>query len=84
MIRFIPNVEPLWARKSQRLFESHDDMKAFVADKVTRIAHYIGSDRDFLPDDVEIRTMYDFHPTLCLKNCYKVILAGRTIGFCGE
>ena len=85
MINYIPAMDSLlWSRKCQRTFQTLDDLKRHIADQRTAISRYIGKPAEFHPDDVEIHTMYDFHPVFGLKNCYIVKLAGRTIGYCGE
>lgn len=83
MIRYMPNLDsPLWARKSLEYFESVDELKAFVADQQTKFCRFIGRDKQFLPEDVDLQSARDL---LCgWKNYCNVILDGITIGFCGE
>ena len=83
MIKYMPNLDSLlWSMKSQQYFDSIDDLKAFIADQRTRFCRFIGKDKAYAPEDVELHSAMD-----CFfgwKNYHSVVLDGITIGFCGE
>ena len=83
MIKYIPNLDSmLWARKSQEYFDTIDELKAFIADQRTRFCRFIGTERSFLPEDVELQSTRDV--LWGWKNYCGVVIDGITIGFCGE
>lgn len=83
MIYYMPKLDSmLWSRKSIEYFDTPDDLKAFVADQRTRFFHFIGSDKSFLPEDVELKS--DIDRLWGWKNFCNVVLDETTIGFCGE
>lgn len=83
MIRYMPNLDSmLWARKSQEYFDSIEDLKAFIADQRTNFCRFVGKDREFCPEDVELQSGRDL--LWGWNNYCNVILDGTTIGFCGE
>ena len=83
MIRYMPNLDSmLWAKKSQEYFDTIEDLKAFIADQRTRFCRFIGKDRTFVPEDVELRSAID--QLFGWTNYHSVVLDGITIGFCGE
>ena len=83
MIKYMPNLDSmLWARKSQQYFDSIEDLKVFIADQRTRFCRFIGKDRVFVPEDVQLHSALDYF--FGWKNYRSVELDGITIGFCGE
>ena len=84
MIRYIPNLESgLWSRKCIRTFETVDDLKNYIAKKITRICRYIGEDKLYHANDVELLSAGK-DLIMGWTNYCSVILDGRIIGFCGE
>ena len=60
MIKYMPNIgSTLWARKSLEYFDSTEELKAFIADQRTGFFHFIGNDKSFLPEDVELQSDRD-------------------------
>lgn len=83
MIKYRPNLDSLlWSRKCQEHFDTIDDLKAAIADQRTRFCRFIGKDRAFAPEDVELHSARDYF--FGWKNYRRVVLDGITIGFCGE
>lgn len=85
MIRFIPNIAPaIWARKSQELFDSEDDLRSFVADQRTKFYRFIGKDRAYLPEDVELIAKHGLNAIIGWKEYYDIMIDGILVGFCGD
>jgi hypothetical protein len=72
----------LWSKKSMEYFDTPDDLKAFVADQRTKLCRFIGKEKSFVPEDVELKSDIDWF--WGWKNYCNVVLDGKTIGFCGE
>ena len=86
MIKYLPNMDSLlWSFKSIEYFDSHDDLKSFVADQRTRFLRFIGKmDSFFLPSDVSFSDPLVPAPFIYWKNYRSVNIDGITVGFCGE
>lgn len=83
MIRYMPRLDSmLWSKKSIEYFDTPDDLKAFVADQRTRFCRFIGKEKSFVPEDVELQS--DRDRLWGWKNYCNVVLDGIIIGFCGE
>ena len=83
MIKYRPNLDSLlWSRKCQEYFDTIDDMKCAIADQRTKFCRFIGKDKSFSPDDVELKRNEDL--LFGWKNYHHVILDGIVIGYCGE
>ena len=70
--------------KSMQTFDSIDALKQSVADEQTRISRFIGKETVFTPADVEIRALNEKDIFGGWKNYSSVVLAGRSVGYCGE
>lgn len=70
--------------KSMQTFDSIDALKQAVAEEQTRISRFIGKETVFTPSDVEIRSLKEKDIFGGWKNYSSVVLAGRSVGFCGE
>ena len=70
--------------KSMQTFDSIDELKRSVADEQTRISRFIGKETVFTPADVEIRSLNEKDIFGGWKNYSSVVLAGRSVGYCGE
>lgn len=85
MVRFIPHMDSsLWARKSIREFETIDDLRLYIADHVSRISHFIGTNQYYRPKDVILLFLRDIDPILKWRNYHSVTVNGKIIGYCGE
>lgn len=83
MIKYRPNLDSLlWSRKSQEYFDTIDELKTFVSDQRTRFCRFIGKDKSFVPENVELRGGRDV--LFGWENYCSVVLDGVIIGFCGE
>ena len=84
-IQFCPKLDnTLWEMKSIQSFESLDHMIAHIADEQTRYARAIRGSGQYTPDDVELRNPRETDLRTGWKNCYDIVLAGKTVGYCGE
>jgi len=84
MIKYLPNLDSgLWSRKCIRTFDTIEDLKHYIARKITRNCRYIGEDKMYHADDVELETA-GHDPIMGWTNYCSIILDGRLIGFCGE
>ena len=70
--------------KSMQTFETIDALKQAVAEEQTRISRFIGKDTVFTPADVEIRSLNKKDLFGGWKNYSSVVIAGRSVGYCGE
>lgn len=86
MVKYIPNLDSLlWSFKSIQYFDSHDDLKAFIADQRTRFFRFIGMlDKSFSPSDVILSGPLAPDPFVRWNNYHSVHVDGVTVGFCGE
>ena len=70
--------------KDMKTFDSIAKMKAAIADEQTKINRFIGKNKTYTPDDVEIHGL-DESDILCgWKNYSSVTLNGGALGYCGE
>lgn len=84
MIKYLPNLDSgLWSRKCIRTFETVDDLKNYIARKITRICQYIGEDKLYHANDVELLSAGK-DLIMGWENYCSIILDGRLIGYCGE
>ena len=73
----------LWEMKTQWLFETVEELKAFVADQKTRDARFIGEmSKKFSIHDVELRNSVDRIGGW--QNFRIVLIGGEIVGYCGE
>ena len=83
MIHYRPKLDSeLWERKSQVPFENIAELKSFIADYETRHERYCWkADVNYGPQDV---TTEESSHCDEWKNCRKLIVGGRVVGYCGE
>ena len=86
MIKYIPNLDTLlWSFKSIEYFDTHEDLKSFIADQRTRFCRFIGMiDKSFDPADVTLSDPLSPDSLICWNNYRSVMVDGITVGFCGE
>ena len=86
MITFIPNLDSLlWSFKTIKTFDTHEDLKAFVADHFNRFHSFVGkTDSACRPADVVLSDPISVKPFICWKNYRSVHVGGLTVGHCGE
>ena len=85
-INFRPKRDSLlWELKGIQSFDSLEHMKAYVADEQTQFAMAIrNQNRRYSPEDVELHGLREFEHCTGWKNCYDIVLEGKTVGYCGE
>lgn len=84
-IKFRPKMSStLWEMKSIQSFDSLDHMKAYIADEQTRFSAALNGAQQYSQDDVELRGLREVEQCTGWKNCYDIVLAGKTVGYCGE
>ena len=74
----------LWELKNIRVFDSIENLKLFVAEEGNRFKRFIGKSESYGSADVELINNYEFDHVTGWKNCFNVVLDGRTVGVCGE
>ena len=86
MIKFIPKLDTLlWSFKSIEYFDSHEDLKSFIAHQRTLFCRFIGKvDKCFHPSDVVLSDPLPQNPFICWKNYRSVHVDGIIVGHCGE
>jgi len=84
MINFRPKMRTISLElKCQLVFESIDELKRFISEQATIHSRFRGDvNRFFRPDDVHLEATQDV--LIGWKNFRRIILSGRTIGYCGE
>lgn len=73
-----------WEMKDMMTFGSVADMKKHIADERNRINRFIGKDDTCGADDIQLINRVDHDRTTGWKNCFDVVVDGKTIGYCGE
>lgn len=73
-----------WEMKGMIEFDSVEDLKSFVADEQNKFYKFIGKHSNFSSDDVELVKPLDYDRRTGWKNCYDIVLDGKTVGHCGE
>lgn len=72
MVRYIPNMRStLWSNKCQSTFADVEDMKQFIADRLTAFRRFAGKDVYYAPSDV-----------ILLGD--RILLDGLMVGYCGD
>jgi len=86
MIKYIPNLDTLlWSFKSIEYFDTHEDLKSFIADQRTLFCRFVGKiEKSFQASDVILSDPLAMDPFVCWKNYRSVRVDGITVGFCGE
>ena len=84
MINYMPDIEPLWARKSQLTFDNVDELKKFVAEQRNMFCRFIGNACKYTVNDVELRDYTDRFLTNGWGHRCTVFVGDRVIGFCGR
>ena len=86
MIKYIPNLDTLlWSFKSIEYFDTHEDLRSFIANQRTLFCRFVGKiDKCFRPSDVTLSDPLTPDPFVCWKNYRSVHVDGITVGFCGE
>ena len=74
----------LWELKNIHVFNSIENLKLFVAEEGNKFKRFIGKSESYGSTDVELINKYDFDHVTGWKNCFNVVLDGRTVGVCGE
>lgn len=75
----------LWAMKCVRVFDSMDHLKKYVVEEGNKFNRFIGKKGiEYNSRDVEVSDRSYFDHVSGWKNCRKVVLDGRTVGYCGE
>jgi len=74
----------IWEMKSICTFDSIDSMKAYVAEERTKHARYIGDPDRYYPCDVQLLDPRPKDNITGWKNCFDIVLDGKTVGYCGE
>ena len=75
----------LWMRKCQEVFNTLDEMKDFVAATITRENYTAGKPcRIYSQDDISLEYIGDCLHWLAIDKCSRVVVDGRTVGYCGE
>ena len=83
MIKYRPNLDSLlWSRKCQEYYETIDDLKTAIADQRTQFCRFIGKDRSFRLEDVQLHSSRD--NLFGWDNYHVIELDEQIIGFCGE
>lgn len=72
-----------WEMKESIVFESIEEMKMHIADEKNRFNRFIGKNRSYNADDVDLVKKQDDRQ-IGWKNCYDIVLDGKIIGHCGE
>ena len=73
----------LWEFKSTLAFDSVTDMKHHIAEEQNKFYNYIGKkNKIFNTNDVVL--VEQKYKLFDLKNCYDIVLDGKTVGYCGE
>jgi len=84
-IHFRPKLgSTMWEMKSIQSFESLDILKAYIADEQTRFSAALNGAQQYSQDDVELHGLREVEQCTGWKNCYDIVLAGKTVGYCGE
>ena len=72
MVRYTPNLgSTSWNMKSESFFETVEEMKQFIAERVTVYRRFAGKNVDYSPSDVVLQNG-------------KILLDGLMVGYCGE
>ena len=74
----------LWEMKSICTFDSIDSMKVYVAEEKNKHARYIGDSDRYYPCDVQLLDPRPKDNITGWKNCFDIVLNGKTVGYCGE
>lgn len=81
-VSFRPHHTTLWSLKSVREFDSIDHMKAEIVAEQNRISRFIGGTGNLTISHVTLEPSSD--PVTGWQNVHSVIVAGRSVGYCGE
>ena len=73
-----------WEMKDMIVFESMDALKCYIAEDQNKVNKFIGKPRSFSPDDVELVRPLEYDKRVGWRNCFDIVLDGKTIGHCGE
>lgn len=84
MIHFLPDMDPLWAKKCQITFENVEELKKFAVEHRNQFCRFIGNACKFTLNDVEIKDYTDLFLTNGWNHRCTVFVGGRKIGFCGK
>ena len=84
MVNYMPDMDPLWARKSQLTFDNVEDLKRFVVEQRNLICNYIGNACKYTVKDVELKDYTDRFLTNGWDHRCTVFVGGRFFGFCGK
>lgn len=85
-IKYRPRLANLsWEMKEVCVFDSIDNMKLYVVEEGNKFNRFIRSNKsNYQINDVELLEKAGFDNITGWKNCYDVVLDGRTVGYCGE
>lgn len=84
VIRYRPRHDSVsFSFKSMQEFSSMDELKASVAEQLTRYSRFIGRDVLYTSDDVQISAL-DNDIYAGWKNYSSVVVGNQTVGYCGE
>lgn len=86
MIKYIPSLDTLlWSFKSIEYFDTHEDLKAFIALQRTLFCRFVGKvDKCFHPSDVVLSDPLPQNPFIFWENYRSVHVDGIIVGHCGE
>lgn len=85
VVYFRPELQTLsMSFKSMQTFHTIDSLKRSVAFEQTRRSRFVGNKKTFSPCDVEICCLDEEDVFGGWKNYSSVVVAGRTVGYCGE
>jgi len=73
-----------WELKDSRVFDSIEEMKAYIVNEKNKFYHYIGSKKVCRLVDVKLEKPCDYDRFTGWKNCFDIVLNGETVGHCGE
>ena len=82
MIKYRPVRETISkSLKEEETFESMEQLKQYIFDKMHRIMAYIGAD-ELSPEEIIIESQND--PYCLYKDMHSINVRNNCIGFCGE
>ena len=78
------HITAAWELKSTRSFDSVEHLKVYIVNEQNKLNRYIGEKKIVHEDDVKLTNRHDNDQLTGWNNCCDVVLAGETIGYCGE
>lgn len=83
MICYMPNLGSiLWERKSQITFDSVEDLKGYVAERLSVFKRFVGHEVYYRPHDVEFRNFTEHDVLTGWSRRCDIVIGDRVVGYC--